>query len=69
MLVINHDEVSVPVAAKALGVSRPTAYRWIGLGYLTAWKRGGQYFVKLASIAELRLRRKRDAQLMQSADA
>ena len=51
------DLVSVPQAAKELGVHFATVYRWIDKGRIRPFRIGGQVFVTLDEVRQLKEQR------------
>jgi excisionase family DNA binding protein len=51
------DLLSVPQAAKELGVHFATVYRWIDKGRIRPFRIGGQVFVTLEEVRQLKEQR------------
>lgn len=54
------DLVSVPQAAKELGVNFSTVYRWIRKGIIRPFRIGGQVFVTVDDLKALKEQTERD---------
>ena len=52
--VTTEDLVSVPQAAKELGVNFSTVYRWINKGKIRPFRIGGQVFITVDEIRSLK---------------
>jgi len=55
--VTTEDLVSVPQAAKELGVNFSTVYRWINKGKIHPFRIGGQVFITVDEIRSLKEQR------------
>jgi len=50
----SNDMVTVPRAARIIGVHFTTLYRWIGAGTILSWKLGGIVFIPRSEVERLR---------------
>ena len=62
IVVTTEDVVTVPRAAKELGVHHTTIYRWIEKGKIRPFRMGDQVFITVADLEALKEQNKQDAE-------